>query len=182
MRILTSHPVVLVLAAAVFIAAAFVGAHYYGQAGTPTPQNLATSTEAVASTTPAAEVEVKAKLPISTPPATIYVPVQTQAPQPTIEITNGVKNEGSGVVNVYNPPQTQLPQTAPVVPVFVEPRVMTMLEIAQDIVELYDTAGSAELYSDNMLRVYIYGGKSVTIDLTAGWEERLKLTLNKIKR
>lgn len=184
MRILTSHPVVLVLAIAAFAAAAFAGTHYYGIVVTQrtTPQILATSTEAVATTTPAAEVEVKAKLPVyvnPNQPEKIYIGVP--ATQPTIEITNGVKNEGSGVVNVYNPPQTQLPQTAPVTPVFVEPRPMTTLEVANDIVDLYDTSGTAELYGDNMLRVYIFGGKSVTIDLTAGWEEKLKATLNKIK-
>lgn len=181
-HVLKSYPVVLVLAAAFFAAAAFAGVHYYSTVVTPkkaTPQILATSTEAVATSTPDTEVEVKAKLPISTPPTTIYIPVQTQAPtQPTVEITNGVKNEGSGTVNVYNPPQT----TAPIqTEVFVEPRTMTTLEVARDIVKLYDANGTAELYGDNKIRVTAFGGRSVTLDLVTGWEENLKLTLRKIK-
>lgn len=182
MRILTSHPVILVIAAAFFAAAAFAGLHYYSEVLVPKPQPqiLATSTEAVASTTPEVKTEVKAKLPVyvvPNEPEKIYIGVP--ATQPSIEITNGVKNEGSGTVNVYNPPQQQTPPQSSVP--FIEPRVMTTLEIGQDIVKLYDPNGTAELYGDNMLRVRAFGGRTVTIDLTAGWEERLKLTLNKIK-
>jgi len=146
----------------------------------PVVEQVATTTEAntVATTT---EPTLEPKKEVQTVYQPVYVP--TQAPTPTVEITNGVKSEGGGTVNYYQAPQQQTPPatTAPA-PDFIEPAPMTPLEIAQDIVEIYDPNGTAQLYGDNMIRVYVYGGKSVTTELTQGWEEKLKLTLNKIKK
>ena len=58
---------------------------------------------------------------------------------------------------------------------------MTPLEIAQDIVKMYDPNGIAQMYTETKIRVYVFNGKSVTVDLVQGWEENLKATLRKIK-
>lgn len=147
--------------------------HRERDAAAPAAASVATTTEATtteATTTPPTQEQKPA-----TEPERIYVPVQTQQPTPTIEITNGVKNEGNGTVNYYQAPQQQTQQREPAAgsaPQFTEPREMTPLEIATEIVHLYDPNGSAEMYGSDKIRVYVYGGKSVTADITSGWEER----------
>lgn len=100
-----------------------------------------------------------------TSPAPVYVP-------PVINVTQ----------NNYTAPTTNTTNETPVTSSdFVEPKPMTPLEIAQDIVKMYDPNGTAQMYTETKIRAYVFNGKSVTVDLVQGWEENLKLTLRKIK-
>lgn len=74
------------------------------------------------------------------------------------------------------------PQPTPAAETFTEPRQMTPLEIATEIVKLYDARGTATMVNEDMVQVRLFGGKSVSADITTGWEEQLKATLNRIKR
>ena len=110
-------------------------------------------------------------------PEKIYITIPPT--QPSIEV-NGTKNENSPTTNNY---YATPPAASTQAPAFVEPAPMTNLEIALDIVKLYDPNGTAQYWGDgeNRIKVTAFGGKSVTIDVTSGWEENLKLTLRKIK-
>lgn len=172
---------IVLLGGAVLVYVVMVGFTLDRQASEDVQQDvrqeiLATSTEA---TSTQEQTQEKKTAPA---PSIIYVPQKDTSTTPSIDINNGVKNQGSGTINVYQAPQQtdQLAGGAPAVP-FVEPTPQTPLQIANQIVQLYDPNGIAEMYGDTKIRVYAFGGKNVTIDLTQGWEERLKLTLNKIK-
>lgn len=98
---------------------------------------------------------------------------------PPVSITN---------VNIQTAPQqapqaaTAAPQpAAAAAPAFMEPTPKTTLEIATEIVHMYDPKGTAQLVGSDKIQVTAYGGKSVTTDLVDGWEEKLKAVLRKIK-
>jgi len=122
---------------------------------------------------------------------TVVEPKNDVAEKPQGQVTNEqpVYTPPQVIINNTNiqipPAETPTIQTKPEVtttaPEYTEPAPQTNLEIAQQIVELYDQNGKAEYWGSNGIRVTAYGGKTVTIDIVTGWEEKLKLTLNKIK-
>lgn len=151
-------------------------------------QNKVEKTTKVATTTPEEVEEIKEEVvtPKKEEPKPIVVPTPTPTyvaptppapkPEPTYTPPPVIINN----TNIQTAPQQQAPPPTNA-PQFVEPVPKTDLEIATEIVHLYDPNGSAEYYNENMIRVRAFGNKTVTIERTQGWEERLKLTLNKIK-
>ena len=131
---------------------------------TPEVVEIATTTEPKTLVKPNIQEKPVTSKPEYTSPAPVYIP-------PVINVTQ----------NNYTAPTTnnEVPVTSS--SDFVEPKPMTTLEIAQDIVKLYDPNGTAEIYNETKIRAYVFNGKSVTVDLVQGWEENLKLTLRKIK-
>jgi len=128
-----------------------------------------------ATTTP--EVKEEAK-PVYTPPAYTPPPVT----KTHIEI-NQIKNENTGTTNNTvqdrNEPVTEPPQTAPV---FTEPRKLTVTERGEDILNIYNLTGTVEhLEEKNQIKVTLSTGQQVVHDLVDGWEEKLKLIINRIK-
>lgn len=155
------------------------------------PTAAATSTAETATSTATTTPKKETDMPVlyEDKDITIYAPIidgrQTQpeewAPQ-SVEV-NGIKNDGGSTLYYYEAPQqTQPAPTQSSAPqTFTPPREYTPLEIALDIVKLYDPNGSAEYYGDNKIRIYAFNGKSVTVDLVGDWQENLKITLRKIK-
>lgn len=132
------------------------------------------------------EKPVTTSKPEYTKPEPIYITVPAQT-QPNVEITNGVKNEGSGTVNVYNQPATtpttqNINTTTTTQPEPPPPTPQTPLEKAQAIVLSFDPNGTTHYLSNNTkIKAYVFNGKEVVVDLVGDWETNLKVTLRKIK-
>lgn len=110
-------------------------------------------------------------------------PIYTEPTTPPItnnhiEI-NTITKENNGTINNTVQPRNE-PVTNPT-QAFTPPREMTPTEIGHDILNIYKLTGTVEHLDNGKLRVTLSTGQQVVQDLVDGWEEKLKLTINRIK-
>ena len=145
---------------------------------TPVVTLAATTTEEVQSTQ---EVKATTKQPTQKTTVTATVVPQPRENVPQIIIITTPPPQPEPVQAPQQVTYTEPATAAAPAPEFIEPRTMTPLEIATEIVKLYDQNGTAKMLNDTQVQVSAFGAQLTTDTNKDGWEESLKVNLRRVK-